>query len=176
MRFIKFHTLKISKPECYFRYFHLLLIMLLPQFFELDQTKRKFSVEIYYESNIYSGFKIKLNQDRIAISECNGTPHGCENGKVTFKKILSTQQSDSIYWTLKNLKLDTLKSYYEFENTWEFAVFDGTYGHYKFSGDQIPTVRTTTYAISTPSIDSFENLINRLIVPETYWRRNLMFH
>ena len=151
-------------------------IIFLSAFSPQKGMRKKFNIEIYYESNNYAGIKIYLNQDRINIAECSGTKWGCKNAKISYKKELSKNQSDTIYWTLRELNLDTLKSVYNFQNTTEVSVYDGRYGHYTFSGDGMKLIKTTTYAMSTPAIDSLENLINRMIVPEKYWKINSMFY
>jgi hypothetical protein len=150
-------------------------VVTLTAFSASDKSRKLFNIDIYYESNINAGIRIHLNQDRIRIVECSGI-WGCNDGKVSYKKELTKQQSDTIYRTMRSLKLDTLKGPYNFQNTYEMSVFDGTYAHYTFSGDGIRLTRTTSYAMTTPAIDSLENLINRMIVPETYWKKNLMFH
>ena len=151
-------------------------IVFLTAFSGKREIRKKFSIEIYYESNISAGIKINLNQDRINIAECSGTKWGCRNAKISYKKELTKNQCDTIYRTLRDLKLDTLKSVYNFQNTYETAIYDGIYGHYRFSGDGIKLIKTTTYAMSTKAIDSLENLINRMIVPEKYWKINSMFY
>lgn len=153
----------------------IIIIVLLTAFSISPGIRRKFNIDIYYESNINAGFRIYLNQDRIRIVECSGVL-GCNNEKVSFKNELTKQQSDTIYRTMRWLKLDTLKGTYNFQNTYEKSIYDGPYTHYKFSGDGIKSTETTSYAMTTPAIDSLENLINRMIIPETYWKINLMFH
>jgi hypothetical protein len=158
------------------RLFLFISILLLVAFTISNKVRRKFNIEIYLESNISAGFKIYLNQDRLYITECRDVKWGCKNAKISFKKEITKQQSDTIYSALRRLKIDTLKSVYNFQNTDQVAIFDGAYGHYKFYGDGIKLTRTTTYAMSPNAIDSLENLINRMVVPENYWKINLMFH
>jgi|GEM_PF-5989683 len=133
------------------------------------QTRHKFYVDIYYESNIETITRFVLDQDRLKILDCSNVGWGCKTSKISFDKKLTKGLSDSIYSMLLKLKMDTLKAYYSFENTYEHSVYDGLYTHYIFSGDRIKYTKTTTYAISTLATDSLNSFLKINVIPNKYY-------
>ncbi len=134
-----------------------------------EEVRNRFSIEIYYESNTNPGIRYSINQDRIIIYNCPGSPWGCKkNTEMILNKYLSESQSDVIYKTLINLKLDTLKKFYEFKND-NAVVFDGLYTRFKIQGEKIKLKEVTTYATSVLATDSLINVIKHNILTEKYY-------
>lgn len=148
---------------------YLLTIMLVLGLFSFREKNRKrFSVEIWYESNLTPGFKYLLNQEEIKV--LTSSDFRWKSSKLAYSKKLSAQQSDSIYSSLLNLHIDTLKTQYQFNEN----IYDGLYTHYTIQGDKIKLTKTTTYATSTMATDSLIEIIKHKLLPEEFYAVNLL--
>jgi len=137
--------------------------------FSQKQTRHKFYIEIYYESNIENITRFILNQDSIKVLDCSNTDWGCKTSKIIYSKKLTKKLSDSIYSILLKNRVDTLKKSYEFINTRELSVYDGLNTHYIFSGDKIKYTKTHTYATSTVATKRLNSFLRGKVIPEKYY-------
>jgi len=147
-------------------YFFICILTLLLFSFR-ENIRNKFSVEVWYESNLTPGIKYLLNQNEIKV--LTSSDFRWRSSTLVYSKKLSARQSDSIYESLIKLRLDTLKSGYQ-----NLSIYDGLYTHYAIKRDKVKRMKTTTYATSTIATDSFIEIIKSKLLTEKYYPMNLL--
>ena len=152
-------------------YFFIGIFLTLLLFSFQTNIRSKFSIEIWYESNLTPGIKYLLNQNEIKV--LTSSDFKWRSSKLVYSKKISARQSDSIYKSLLKLHLDTLKSGYKFSDE-NISIYDGLYTHYKINGDKIKRTKTTTYATSTIATDCLMEIIKSKLLTEKFYPMNLL--
>ncbi len=125
------------------------------------EDRKSFTLSIEYSSPWAYSTKYILTQSSIIV---NGvSKRSDKQTKDVYKRVLTKNQSDSIYTFLKSIPYDTLKDSYENQN-----FFGGTDIIFKISGDQLKSKRVLVYMCSTKVTDTLQRLVQRQVLTDKY--------
>lgn len=123
--------------------------------------RKSFSLSIEYSSPWAYPTKYTLTQNSIVV---NGVSKRSDREpKVVYKRLLTKNESDSIYSFLKSITYDTLKDSYQNPN-----FYDGTDIIFKINGERLKSKKVLVYMRSTKVTDTLQHLVQSQVLTAKY--------